>query len=79
MTYADRAHATITEAAGEVCEWSKYDREIMAMARESDAEIERLRRMVRDAYNSGFCEGMREHTSSRGGVPWSDCKFRAAV
>jgi hypothetical protein len=44
-----------------------------------DDEIARLRRMVRDAYNEGFSQGMREHTSSKGGIPWSDCKYRALV
>jgi hypothetical protein len=29
-------------------------------------------RLVRDAYNEGFSEGMREHTSSKGGNPWGD-------
>lgn len=43
------------------------------------AEIERLRAMVRNAYNDGFSEGMREHTTRRGGVPWSDCKYRAMI
>jgi hypothetical protein len=43
------------------------------------AENERLRKMVKNAYNYGFKEGMREVTSSRGGIPWSDCKYRAAL
>jgi hypothetical protein len=43
------------------------------------AENERLRKMVKNAYNDGFKEGMREVTSSRGGIPWSDCKYRAAL
>lgn len=37
---------------------------------QSDAdEYVRLRKLVKDAYNEGFTEGMREHTSSRGGKP----------
>lgn len=28
--------------------------------------------LVRDAYNDGFTEGMREHTSRRGGKPWTE-------
>jgi hypothetical protein len=28
--------------------------------------------LIAKAYNAGFSEGMREHTSSRGGVPWCD-------
>lgn len=39
-------------------------------------EVTRLRALVRDAYNAGFSEGMREVTSSRGGIPWSDCRFK---
>lgn len=27
-------------------------------------------RLIRDAYNEAFAEGMREHTSSKGGQPW---------
>lgn len=42
-------------------------------------EIERLRKMVKNAYNDGFIQGMKETTSSRGGIPWSDCKYRAAL
>jgi hypothetical protein len=42
-------------------------------------EIERLRKMIRNAYNDGFIEGMRDVTSSRGGIPWGDCKYRAAL
>ena len=44
-----------------------------------DAEIARLRALVRTAYNEGFMQGMREHTSSKGGIPWSDSKIRAAL
>lgn len=44
-----------------------------------EAEIVRLKTMVKYAYNSGFQEGMREVTSSRGGIPWSDCAFRKDV
>lgn len=39
-------------------------------------EIKRLRKMVKDAYNDGFCEGMREMSGSKGGIPWSDSKWR---
>lgn len=31
-------------------------------------------RLIRDAYSEGFNEGMREHTTSRGGVPWGQSK-----
>jgi hypothetical protein len=35
--------------------------------------------MVKYAYNSGFQEGMKEVTSSRGGTPWSDSAFKRDV
>jgi flagellar biosynthesis/type III secretory pathway protein FliH len=28
--------------------------------------------LIRKAYNTGFGEGMREHNSLRGGIPWHD-------
>lgn len=31
-------------------------------------------RMIRDAYNEGFNEGMREHTSHKGGQSWNGSK-----
>ena len=27
---------------------------------------------LREAYNSGWAQGEREHTSKRGGIPWDD-------
>lgn len=39
-------------------------------------EIERLRNMVKDAYNDGFHEGMREVLESKGGIPWFDSRWR---
>lgn len=42
-------------------------------------EIKRLRVAVRDAYNEGFRQGMREHTCSNGGVPWSMSEYRKLV
>lgn len=30
--------------------------------------------LLSNAYNEGFCEGMREHSSAKGGWPWSDRK-----
>jgi hypothetical protein len=36
-------------------------------------------RLVRDAYNEGFNEGMREHTSHKGGQPWSGSKTQARM
>lgn len=44
----------------------------------SDA-IERLKKMVKDAYNDGFGQGMRDVQSSTGGTPWSECKYRKEV
>lgn len=32
--------------------------------------------LVGSAYSEGFSEGMREHTTSRGGLPWVQSKTR---
>jgi len=45
----------------------------------SGAEYVALRKLVKDAYNEGFTEGMREHTSSRGGKPWPDSAAKKAL
>ncbi len=42
-------------------------------------EYAALRKLVKDAYNEGFTEGMREHTSSRGGKPWPDSASKKAL
>lgn len=42
-------------------------------------EYVRLRKLVQDAYNEGFSEGMREFSSSRGGKPWSDSSAKKAL
>lgn len=44
-----------------------------------ETEIYRLKKMVKYAYNSGFQEGMKEMTSSRGGTPWTDSPFKRDV
>lgn len=43
------------------------------------AENERLRTMVREAYNAGFGQGMKDFTSSRGGKTWVDSRFPAEL
>ena len=43
------------------------------------AEVERLRDMVRRAYNDGFGEGIKEHTTHKGGNPWNMSKWPAAL
>jgi hypothetical protein len=43
------------------------------------ADNARLSALVQRAYNEGFGEGMREHTSSRGGKPWMDSAARTAM
>jgi hypothetical protein len=35
--------------------------------------------LIASAYNEGFCEGTREHTSSKGGWPWSSRKQKYAA
>lgn len=42
-------------------------------------EIIRLRKMVKAAYNDGFMQGTREHSSSRGGTPWGESNYRLAI
>jgi len=32
--------------------------------------------LVKEAFNEGFIEGMREHTSSKGGNTWQDSKAK---
>lgn len=38
-----------------------------------------LRRLVEAAYNEGYNEGMKEHTSARGGKPWRESKACLAL
>lgn len=52
---------------------------MLARAEKAEAKVASLRKMVKDAYNDGFCEGMREVNFSTGGTPWSECKYRAAL
>lgn len=56
--------------AGEIAEnqYAKYEQ-----------EIERLRKLVRSAYNEGFTEGMKEDRSFYGGKPWQDSKTKTAL
>jgi hypothetical protein len=49
------------------------------MQSEVAEEYAALRKLVRAAYNEGFTEGMREHTSSRGGKPWPDSAAKKAL
>jgi hypothetical protein len=44
-----------------------------------NAEIERLRALVRSAYSEGFSEGMNEHTKFHGGKPWEDSRAQRAL
>lgn len=41
------------------------------------AKLAEYRKLVEQAYNEGFRQGMREHTSSRGGIPWSMSAIRS--
>jgi hypothetical protein len=47
---------------------------IAALRAPEAADAEAVLKVVAQAYNEGFGEGMREHTSSRGGHPWSERK-----
>ena len=51
-----------------------------AAERERDqlrAKLAEYEKLVKEAYNEGFLQGMREHTSSRGGIPWSMSAIRS--
>jgi hypothetical protein len=43
------------------------------------SQVEKLTTLVRSAYNEGFSEGMREHTTSNGGKPWQWSKTRGVL
>jgi len=58
-----------------LCELALRGLEVEALR----AENERLQALVRTAYNEGFAEGMKEHTTSRGGNPWPMSKSRTAL
>ena len=45
----------------------------------AEAELVAAHRLVKDAYNEGFSEGMREHSTSRGGKPWVDSNARKKI
>ena len=42
-------------------------------------ENERLRGLVRSAYNEGFTEGIREYRTDSGGKPWDESRARSAL
>lgn len=42
-------------------------------------ENERLRGLVRSAYNEGFTEGIREYRTDSGGKPWYESRARSAL
>jgi hypothetical protein len=42
-------------------------------------EVRHLRDLVRRAYIEGFSEGMREHTSRRGGKTWQESSTAAVL
>lgn len=56
--------------AGEIAEteYTKYEQ-----------QIAKLRDLVRSAYNEGFTEGMREHTSRTGGNTWIESRTRVRL
>lgn len=76
---AVKAAAALRRLAGEAEYWNRTVNFERARADNAEAERDRLRKLVKDAYNEGFTQGMREHTSSRGGIPWSDSAIRAAL
>lgn len=57
-----------------------YIRQIDADNANLRAENERLRKLVRSAYNEGFNEGMREaHEYSKGGKSWQESNSNRAL
>ena len=45
----------------------------------TDDEIHVVMKLVRDAYNEAFLEGMKEHTSNRGGNPFDQSRASKAL
>jgi hypothetical protein len=43
------------------------------------ARVKELETMVQKAYNDGFGEGIKEHTTHKGGTPWALSKWPAAL
>jgi hypothetical protein len=43
------------------------------------ARVAELEAMVQKAYNDGFREGIKEHTTHKGGTPWALSKWPAAL
>jgi hypothetical protein len=74
------------EQQKELSEWKQaaaveasLRRKFLARAEAAEAALTRLQQsnaelvaLVKGAYSEGFSEGMREHTSSKGGKPWVD-------
>lgn len=73
--YAD----TITRLEGEVERLRAITVVQETLIRKAEAENERLRDMVRRAYNDGFGEGIKEHTTHKGGTPWTLSKWPAVI
>jgi hypothetical protein len=44
-----------------------------------ETQLAEARKLVRGAYSEGFSEGMREHTTSRGGKIWQESSACAAL
>jgi hypothetical protein len=65
----------VTGAKGEPGDWSG-SKPVREAFNELKARVKELEAMVKDAYNEGFRQGIREHTSNWGGISWKDSKFR---
>lgn len=50
-----------------------------AVIEKMECEKDILKCLVKDAYNEGFIEGMREESSCRGGKPWRESNARAIL
>jgi hypothetical protein len=49
--------------------------EAIHLQKENALLKEGLKKLVQAAYSEGFSEGMREHSTSRGGKPWRESKI----
>lgn len=55
--------------------WLRAERDYRAKIDRLTARVRELEKMVRQAYNDAFAEGMKEHTTNRGGTPWHLSKW----
>jgi len=71
--------AEITRLREEVQDYKRWAAQVTVEANEEVSrlreKVERLRDMVSRAYRDGFGEGIKEHTTHKGGTPWHLSKW----